>query len=151
MLFQHTLIEKITSGQKTQTRRLFHDELLSDKGELLTLATNPNATKHRIKYAVGRDYSVCPGRGKPGLIIDDKPLRILVTAIRFEDVRNITDQDARAEGFENALEFWCVWTSIYLRSTIYRPSATTETTREFLKTLDDAPFKAWAITFRVAE
>jgi len=149
MLFQHTLIEKLITGQKTQTRRLYRSETLTADGVLMT-APNDHPTPRR-KYAVGHDYAVCPARGKPGLIIDGKPLRILITDIRFDWVVNISDQDARAEGFENPLEFWRVWCGIYCKSEIAYFSENIETTRAYLKCIDPEPFKAWAITFQIAK
>ena len=83
----------------------------------------------RIKWQVGRDYAVSPGRGKPGVWLSStgeihlpqydplpqpwhdgsvqktleargyKPLRIRITTIRRERVQEITPDDAGREGY----------------------------------------------------
>lgn len=129
MLFKLDLINKIISGDKTQTRRPIKEgETLTTIDGLKTVLT----PKGRIKWQVGRDYAVQYGRGKPmcwiykvigkneyGLVPYDLyqkkrghgdtdgdfymkawyPLRLKLLDIRQEDVRNITKQDAGDEGF----------------------------------------------------
>jgi len=73
---------------------------------------------NRLKWQVGKDYAVAPGRGKPGvwwnsiaprpmtdldpgwLYIEGIwiPLRIVITAIRREPLQDISEDDARVEG-----------------------------------------------------
>ncbi len=89
----------------------------------------------RIKYRVGNTYAIQYGRGKPtclynpegrflylqadlqhirdGLINPAKPLRIRITQLRFEDVRNIQYDDCLADGFKGNEDFWLTWTSFY--------------------------------------
>lgn len=70
MIFSPKHIKLIKKGQKTQTRRLSAGV-----------------------YRIGRDYSVQPGRGKPGV----PKLRIKITDIGLE-VGRISARDAKAEG-----------------------------------------------------
>jgi hypothetical protein len=120
-------IDEIVSGTKTQTRRIVKpgEWLAGGPFEVegkqfvspvsIYSGTIPN---ERLKWQVGRDYAVSPGRGKPGVwwhpgthpawklpgdiatnaIFDWQPLRIRITAIRRESLQDITPDDARAEG-----------------------------------------------------
>lgn len=95
----------------------------------------------RVKYQVERDYSVQYGYGKPTrlwhpekkylLSYDDflasgvnrgyigfEPLRIKITRLRVENVRNITHADAIAEGFTSVDGFLMTWVSFYDKSLI---------------------------------
>jgi len=118
-------IDAIIQGTKMQTRRIakvgeFHDMA---QGIVFTPSV-------RVKWRVCGDYAVCPGRGKPGVAwnpsclpasvwmcpghgnvhesgqvpdsADDlwRPLRIRITAIRMEQLQDISEEDAVAEGCE---------------------------------------------------
>lgn len=108
-------INEIISGQKTQTRRLVKS------GERLNMASLQNMVQTktgRLKWQVGRDYAVQPGRGKPGVwwnsttrewdeyapmsrdgVADHwDSLRIRITDIRQKALHDIGEADARAEG-----------------------------------------------------
>lgn len=123
--FLPEFIPKIIDGSKTQTRRLVKEgEFLIEGFE-----KNPNNiwvfnnNSQRIKWQVGKDYAVQSGRGKPTVLIckdcslvsanscllnihchceDDnwKPLRVRLTAIRRERLLDITEEEAKKEGFE---------------------------------------------------
>lgn len=193
MLFKWELIEKIVRGEKIQTRRPVKEGEEFWRNHL----GEPSCITHngRTKIAVGKDYAVQYGRGKPTAYYQkyrgesrmvrevlpyekykrafDKhgvtagwhlqqsgyyPLRILITDIRREDVRNISLDDAIAEGFESRLDFWKVWCGFY------DPSAW-ETTASIasqklmsrpyqspymvLKKRPDELYQAWAYTFEV--
>lgn len=99
----------------------------------------------RDVYRVGTTYAVQPGRGQNALYykrtphglsvfdydsipkderprnlkqyLDDEwlPLRIRITAIRREDVRDISDKDARAEGFATPMHYLATWLSMHDR------------------------------------
>lgn len=92
-----------------------------------------NYTTARSRFTVGRDYAVQPGWGKrvvlwtidgngdrcvwpyddrPAHVQNWKPARIRITDIRREDVRMITPEDAKAEGFERVWEFLHTWCQI---------------------------------------
>lgn len=120
MIFQHTW-EKVLSGEKTQTRRIVkpHDyinrwHLNGDDdctiNEILTPRKKP--TKYetsRNVYLLGKTYAVQPGRGQKAIA------HIEITDIRHEDVRCISDEDARAEGFDSPLDFLAKWTQMHDR------------------------------------
>ena len=74
MLFKQ--IDEIVRGQKTQTRRLVKEwDYFEygipdyDTGERKIFAVfSANAGNGRLKWQVGQDYAVTPGRGKPGVL-----------------------------------------------------------------------------------
>jgi hypothetical protein len=86
LIFTLDNVDKILTGEKTQTRRL---------------ARGP------CKYRVGQDYSVQPGRTKREVA------RIAVTGIRREALGEIGHRDARAEGYPSTTEFWDAWSDLH--------------------------------------
>jgi hypothetical protein len=88
MIFQHTL-DKVLSGQKTQTRRIIRP------GE------------QRPRWNVGRVYAVQPSRRHKAVA------RIEITDVRRQRLGEITQEDAQAEGFSDVAEFAQVWTNIH--------------------------------------
>lgn len=88
MIFRLPLITKILTGEKTQTRR-------------------PVKDGKPCRYLVGGDYAVQPGRGKRGVA------RIRVTAVRREQLRDLTAEDAVAEGFATPRDLYDYWTQLY--------------------------------------
>ena len=154
MLFKPELIGKIKAGKKTQTRRPVRGvNLAVDK------SGNPGATdspffaqigpievvmteKGRAIYEVGKTYAICPGRGKPQVA------RYKLLKIRYEDVRNISDADAMAEGFSDRQGFWKVWVNFY-DPYLQRQ---TEQHGDGVYYLDERPanlYTAWALTFEL--
>lgn len=133
---------------------------------------------NRLRYKVGQDYAVQPKRGQPAVrfAIDtytepptyyypttlayaswlpySAEARIEIAGIRSEDVREISDNDAKAEGFESRLEFWQVWTKFYLPN-IYKvishpnSSAPHEWAKKYLEICEPEFFQAWALTFEL--
>lgn len=119
MIFQHT-IDKVLSGEKTQTRRIVklnHHALniwRTELGDDLRVGMLGDGNRIGIVQSSGRDmwrvlsdYAVQPGRGKPAVA------RIRITNIRQEDVRGITPEDARAEGFVSSTHFMLIWTKMH--------------------------------------
>src|SRR6185369_9483179 len=108
MLFKPFLIERILNCEKTQTRRVAKsNEMLSyPDGIEAVQYTRNDADCWRTKWQVGKTYAICPGRGKHGVA------RIEITAISRGDVRQISEADARAEGFTNREEFLTTWIAI---------------------------------------
>lgn len=104
MLFRKVLADKILSGQKTQTRRL------CKPGENWQIFPPIPATvldkNGRIKWQVGRDYAIQVKRG--GNAIG----RFRIKDIRREIVAQISEDDAKAEGFDGRNEFFTTWDSI---------------------------------------
>lgn len=120
MIFFHTA-DKVLSGEKTQTRRL--------KGN----------------YAVGKTYSVQPGRGKKAVA------RIRITLIRREDVRWICYNDVLAEGFESSREFLALWVKLHDRTFREDPQLSDPA---FLMGLLDRPeelYLAWVLHFELVK
>ena len=83
MIFQHTY-QLVLSGRKTQTRRI----------------RPPRVT-------VGRSYAVQPGRGKKSVG------RIVVTGVWQERLGDLSEEDARAEGYKTREEFFESWKRIH--------------------------------------
>lgn len=87
MNFQPELAEKVMAGEKTVTRRVASD--------------NPRSPwyRHRCALQVGRDYAVCPGRGKHAIG------RVRILSARVGPLGWLTEAEARAEGFSSAMAF----------------------------------------------
>lgn len=176
MLFKPFLITKIIAGQKTQTRRLVKPGNTTSvwDSEIVAVYT-PNG---RQRFAAGQNLAVCPGRGKPGVFVaglrttegvelhlvnEDSPqlyqaiavpLRIRITKICREDVRNISEEDARAEGFQDRGDFWHTWVEMH-DSRFYptfRYAIDTDQLREYeFWNRPDRLYDAWALTFEVVK
>lgn len=125
MIFQKTW-QQVLDGTKTQTRRpvkrpewgitSFHEGMAYAEegvGEIIEVW----GRRGYRKWAVGRTYAVQPGRGKKAVG------RIRITKIRRERLRDITEDDAQAEGMQRYQErdylgyyktsFIVVWDSLY--------------------------------------
>ena len=69
MIFKQ--IQEIIAGTKTQTRRIVKPgeslwtDYLTPRGGYA-----PAVVAQRLKWQVGRDYAVSPGRGKPGVFVN---------------------------------------------------------------------------------
>lgn len=166
MIFQHTW-QSVIDGTKTQTRRIVKPGgWLTDSGFAVMRNDKP-------LYEIGRAYAVMPARGVKGI---RKVADIKITGIRREDVRQISEADAIAEGFKKyrrpAVDnFLMTWTEMhdpkfrahydgiqskheiaaYLGGEdlayIYQHAA-----REWHRCAlerPDALYQAWALTFRV--
>lgn len=102
--FKRHLLEKVKTGDKTNTRRIKKD------GERLEI--HPDGTKTvydtrgRIKWQTGRDYGCWPGRGLHA------ECRYKLRDLRDEIASDISEEDARAEGFENRDGFLAAWDEI---------------------------------------
>lgn len=94
MTFRPALAAMVAAGEKTVTRRL--------------TSTNPRSPwfDGGCSLVVGRDYAVCPGRGKNAIC------RVLVTSVTVQELGYLTDDEARREGFANAFEFEDAWKAI---------------------------------------
>ena len=103
MIFKPELAQKILSGEKTQTRRLVKDSEKCLDGITVSKTwvhkiIGAAPTDHRawipyhLKWQVGRDYAIQPGRGKKAIG------RLRLLSIRREFLQDISEKDARAEG-----------------------------------------------------
>lgn len=94
MNFKAKLADEVMRGRKTVTRRLAND--------------NPNSHWYSggCFYKVGRDYAVCPGRGKNAIG------RVRITSVRLMTLRTLSTDEARREGFETMADFVRAWREI---------------------------------------
>lgn len=88
MIFRQ--IDAVLTGEKTQTRRLVGSDHWGIEGQQVI-------TNGRLKWQVGKDYAVQPGRSKPSVG------RIGITAIRKERLQEIAVEDCIAEGLSTTL------------------------------------------------
>lgn len=159
----HQAPDKIAKGIKTQTRRT---RLLSDigvsKDNGIVRVYSGNG---RVRYDVGKTYGVQTGRGQPILLWlpgdpiyepcpTDMPLpnreqwqpfRIRIVKIREEDARDITHEDAIAEGFSGQMEFWRVWCGMYDKAVLQFSFNTPEEMRLTMLVRPDAAYRCWAL------
>lgn len=113
MIFQHTY-ELVLRCKKTQTRRIvkpYHRLLTKSNGT--SWVDIQGKDYDRRLYVIGNTYAVQPGRGKKAVA------RIEITGIRQEDVRHISCEDAKAEGFEHPFEFLCKWSEMHGKLKFY--------------------------------
>lgn len=103
MIFKPELAQKSKNGSKTQTRRLVKS------GERLFIDPDGRKavlTERGVKWQIGKTYAIQPGRTKTAIG------RFTLLDIRRERVREISEQDAIAEGFGSIAEFFEVFESI---------------------------------------
>ena len=160
MIFQYTW-KKVLSGEKTQTRRIvkpgqeYAGALLHDIPYVYRRTGIAGMTKI---YEVGKTYAVQPGRGKQTVytrwsdmtgtgseVLQQnyspelanwgwKPARIHILRMRREDVRCISEEDAKAEGCPSQFYFWDTWIKMY------DPNAEDGIAIEFANSSDDQLF-----------
>ena len=96
---------QVLDGTKTQTRRLWREGdytwITPELGaveppfvRILEVSRHDSQDHHRLRWAVGRDYAVQPGRTKKSLG------RIKILEIRRENLQDITVKDVEAEGID---------------------------------------------------
>ena len=105
-IFQHTW-RQVCDDVKTQTRRTVKPGETAEpdpeaSGRYLAVYT----AKNRVKWRVGGQYSVQPARTAKAIA------RFEITRIRRESALDISDDDARAEGFKDRDEFLETWRHI---------------------------------------
>lgn len=95
MNFRPELAEKVLAGEKTVTRRIG--------------SNNPRSPWWigACTLTPGKDYAVCPGRGQHALG------RVTVESVTGELLGELSDDEARAEGFEDAAAFTVAWCAIH--------------------------------------
>jgi hypothetical protein len=128
MLFAPDMLKAVLEGRKHQTRRPVKDgdwvkwQLPADMPDFLETTHHSYVDvmtadddcailsvirRDRPQWRVGQTYAVCPGRGKKGVG------RILITDIRAESPCLISDDDARAEGFDSREAFFDKLRALY--------------------------------------
>ena len=109
LTFSPELIEKIKSGQKTQTRR----PVQPDECETLTQSNKRKrrislvCKNSRVKWTLHCTRAIKPGRTARGVG------HVLIKDIRREAVTDISESDARAEGFASRDAFLAYWHKLY--------------------------------------
>ncbi len=163
MLFKPEHIDPIIEGRKTQTRRIakpgetLHRDYATGRYGYTTAVLTASG---RPKWVVGSDYAVQPGRGRPivwwcntpegfwwetnlpdigefdnwSVRADWRPLRIRLLDIRHDWLKDITDDEARAEGVASVADYAALWDAINTRAG---------------QRWADNPL-VWALTFEVA-
>ncbi|KKM69901.1 hypothetical protein LCGC14_1446220 [marine sediment metagenome] len=117
MIFTPEHIQKIVREAKTETRRIVKS------GERLIWCDDDNyhhfilTPSGRVKWRVGQDYAVQPGRGKPCYIHNGMPLRCKILRLSYsESLQAISSVDAKAEGLNGfgdaRLGYARLWDSI---------------------------------------
>lgn len=94
MNFQPELADKVVRGEKTVTRR--------------AMSENPRSPwwETRCSLRPGRDYAVCPGRGKHAIG------RVRVVTVLPQLLGWVGDAEAVREGFETPEAFANAWLAI---------------------------------------
>jgi hypothetical protein len=159
MIFQHTW-EKVLSGEKTQTRRLVKRQDITGgsykAGYRVSMTDGSPIGVHykpfrfdadgkylgpRRKWIPGRTYAVQPSRTEKGIA------RIRITGVRRQDVRRISQVDARAEGFSGPEQFLQLWMLMHLR--VDHPDLSTIVEDSWQ--CPAAAFHAWVIEFELVK
>ncbi len=141
MIFQHTHkwifdVSPATGQPKTHTRRIIKSgqklvHRIDGNGTYMDIVISSSGKS--LHYA-GQVVAVQPGRSMKG----DGKIRIL--DIQQQDVRNITNNDARAEGFYHSLDFlitWCGMHDIGMRFPVVPPTQTSNVSLQFLNHQSD--------------
>lgn len=144
MIFQHTwrnvlapFVPELARYQpKTETRRLAKpSEILKLRPEGGVAVFTPQG---KVRFAVGDVYPVMPVRGEQGA----KSVGVIrIISLINQDVRELTQGQACAEGFKSIDEFLHVWKLINDRKAL----VAIESPRPRDK------YIAWAITFKVED
>lgn len=99
--------QDVLAGRKTMTRRTAKPTDRSAPAVPVDGRVEAVYGPKMLRWAVGRTYPVQPGRGKHAVG------RILITAIHYcARASDISEADARAEGFESATEFCRVFAQL---------------------------------------
>lgn len=150
--FKPELIQKILAGEKTQTRRLRKSG--DEYTRTMTQGKHPERRvyqvyrNNRLLWQCGKTYAVCPGRGKPQVA------RFKLQIMRWEDVRQISGANSRAEGFRNRLEFWLTWCGFHDPKAIDAINHALYHGLQPIKALNlrsEKLYQAWALTFKLEE
>lgn len=165
MIFQYTH-QQVMDGSKTLTSRIVkpNDNALCIpdnslmalvEGTAGTIKTVYSENGNRLRWQVGRCYAIQPARTAKATG------RFELLAIKRYDVRDITADEARREGFDNELAFWQVWCSMHDKRAFDYVAIPirheVERAREYLKRrLDhgmpiDDKFQAWQLAFKLVE
>jgi hypothetical protein len=100
LMFTGDRLAQVLDGTKTQTRRLVKAgecaAMMMPNRSFIEAVLTPTG---RTKWMLYRSYAVQGGRGQKAVG------RVVITGIRSEGWRSITNADARAEGFASRDDF----------------------------------------------
>lgn len=163
MIFQHTH-DLVVKETKTQTRRLYKEGDYGwmcgqdDNGKFFySQVSNQQGDKIVNRWTVGKTYAVQPGRGQKSIA------RIHILSIQRQDVRQISFEDSRAEGFIDRSHFmltWCnmhdkklnvLWCDCFQWEQDGEWREGLEKFYEFLNTRPDHLYKAWILNFELVK
>ncbi len=140
MIFQHThdwifTTSPATGQPKTHTRRIVKRgqklvQHIDENG--LDLPVVISAAGVRLHYG-GQEVAAQPGRTMKG----DGKIRIL--DIQQQDVRNITNNDARAEGFYHSLDFLITWCGMHDIGLTFPSGPPTQCSQPSLNFINEQP------------
>ena len=95
-------IARVRPSQGYEIRQVWRGRVAGRWGEYVHASWPTKAALGRLRWEVGRTYAVQPGRGKKAVG------RIRLMSIRKEQVQEISEADAIAEGFEMNTRHW-IW------------------------------------------
>lgn len=128
ILFKPHLLDLVASGAKTQTRRVSHDWLKLEPGDVLwckekLMRQDADCRESWAEYARGGQYvEPSPFSWKwqkswlSPLHMPREAARVFLGVTEnphLERVGDITDEDARAEGFADREAFFTAWRTIH--------------------------------------
>lgn len=149
MIFQH-MLDQVLDGTKTQTRRLVKPGQVWDSGMIFS------GERVTPIYRPGQTLAVCPGRGKKQVA------RIRVLDLKHEDVRSISVEDAKAEGWtyrplqpytaDPVLWYLRLWASMHDElANVRMGQLKPEYWRGYLSARPQQYWLAWVITFELVK
>lgn len=144
MMFIHTW-QQVMDGSKTITSRLQKPGEFLHTG-VMNIETVFTKNGQHPKWQVGKSYAVQPARTAKAIG------RIQITAIRAYDVRDITADEARREGFQDIGDFWFTWVSMHDKSWLetYRYAHDCDYLHEYgFYKRPEKHYSAWQLTFRL--
>lgn len=147
MIFKHTWL-KVIDGTKTQTRRLVKPGERLIQAEYFGGGYKPlwvENAKWKKVYTVGNYFAVQPDRGRASLA------RAFLTDIRREDVRKISDEDVKAEGFEHPYAFLKTWCAMHDPKILIGGEIIPVEWQAKLANRPSERYQAWVLTFQLAK
>ena len=138
MIFEHTL-EKVLSGEKTQTSRLIKSDTEVVLDGIVIVAVMQN---NRYQYRVGATYRVQPARGQGGI------QRIRIVQIQNRDVRYFDESDIAREGFSSYDEFIKAWATMH-DIALVKGFDLTGITPDYLYQRPHDRYQAWVLVFEL--
>lgn len=180
MIFQYTW-RNVLNGEKTRTSRLRNngDMLVNPTSPRYPGRTLVESPLGKVRWEVDKTYAVQPARGAAtiwwaGLFtmqgeqripLNDEnacplytaiaqPLRIKVTGLRREDVRQISIQDVKREGMLNLYEFIFTWVQMHdkavLKTNEFLLDKYGEAPSDYLMNRPSDRYDAWVIDFELS-